>query len=55
VIAKIRFVFLPHFFSRGFLAMFRIRHIVLDAHLAHVQLGVACLARIEATKRQTEC
>ena len=54
VIAKIRLVLFPHLLRRGLLAMLGIRRVVLNAHLANVQLRITRLAHIEAPKRQTE-
>jgi hypothetical protein len=34
--------------------MLGIRRVVLDAHLAHVQLRIARLADVESSERQTE-
>jgi hypothetical protein len=47
VIAEIRLVLLPNLLRGGLLAMLRIRGVVLDAHLAHVELGVAGLAGVK--------
>jgi hypothetical protein len=47
VIAEIRLVLLPNLLRGGLFAMLRIRGVVLDAHLAHVELGVAGLAGIK--------
>lgn len=54
VIAEIRLVFSTLLFRRGLLAVLGITHVVLDAHLAHVQFGAAFLADIETTQGQAE-
>jgi hypothetical protein len=54
VIAEIRLVFLANFFCGRLLAVLRVRGVVLDAHLAHVEFGVARLANVEATQRETQ-
>lgn len=41
VIAEIRLVLFPNFFRGRLLAMLGIRGVVLDAHLADMQFGVA--------------
>jgi len=54
VIAKIRLVLFAHLLRRGLLAMLRIRRVVLNAHLAHVQFRITRLADVEPSERQTE-
>jgi hypothetical protein len=54
VIAEIRFILFADLLRRRLLAMFGIRRVVLNAHLAHVQLRIARLAHIEPTKRQAQ-
>ena len=54
VIAEIRLVFLADFFCGRLLAVLRVRGVVLDAHLAHVEFGVARLADVEATQREAQ-
>jgi hypothetical protein len=54
VIAKIGFVFLANLFRGRFLAMFRVRCVVFDTHLADMQLCVAGLADIESAQRKTK-
>jgi hypothetical protein len=54
VIAKIRLVLFAHLLRRGLLAMLRIRGVVLNAHLADVQLRVARLTDVEPPQRQTQ-
>jgi hypothetical protein len=54
VIAKIRLILFAHLLRRGLLAMLRIRRVVLNAHLAHMQLRVTRLADVQSTERQTE-
>src|ERR1700690_53852 len=44
VIAKIRLILLAHLLRRRLLAMLGIRRVVLNAHLAHVQLRITRLA-----------
>jgi hypothetical protein len=55
VIAEISLVLFAHFLSRGLFAMFGVRRVVLDAHLADVQLSVTCFTNFEPTKRQAKC
>jgi hypothetical protein len=54
VIAKISLVLVSNLFGGRFLAVLRIRRIVLDAHLAYMQFGVAGLANLKAAQRQTK-
>src|ERR1700722_5560498 len=54
VIAEIRLVLFPHLFRCRLLAMLRIRRVVLNTHLADMQLRIACLADVESAERQTE-
>jgi len=54
VIAKVCLILFAHFLGSRFLAMFRVAHIVLDAHFANVQLRPAFLAGIKAAQRQTQ-
>src|ERR1700694_3868584 len=54
VIAEIRLILFAHFLRRRLLAMLRIGRVVLNAHLAHVQLRVTRLTNIEPSERQTE-
>jgi hypothetical protein len=54
VIAEIRLVLFAHLLRRGLFAMLRVRRIVLNAHLAHVQLRITRLADVEPSERQTE-
>src|SRR5580692_1492296 len=54
VITEIRLILLAHLLRRGLLAMLRIRRVVLNAHLAHVQLRITRLANIEPSQRQAE-
>jgi hypothetical protein len=52
VVAKIRLVLFSHLLRRRLPAMLRIRGVVLNAHLANVQLRIARLADLETTERQ---
>jgi hypothetical protein len=52
VIAEIRLVLLPNFLGRGFLAVLRVAHVILDAHFANVEFGIAGFTDIEAAQRQ---
>jgi hypothetical protein len=54
VIAKIGFVLLANFLGCRFLAVFGVRNIIFDAHLADMQLSVAHLADVESPKREAE-
>src|SRR5258708_30094129 len=54
VIAKIRLVLFAHLLRRGLFAMLRIRRVVLNAHLAYVQLRITGLADVQPSERQTE-
>ena len=54
VIAKIRLILFAHLLRRGLLAMLRIRRVVLNAHLAHMQLRITRLADVQSSERQTE-
>jgi hypothetical protein len=54
VIAKICLVLFAHFFGGRFLAVLGKRRVVLHAHFAHVQLGIAGLADFETAQGQTE-
>jgi len=54
VIAKICLVLLAHFFGRRFLAVLGVRRVVLDAHFADVQLGIAGFTDFETTQGQAE-
>ena len=54
VIAKIRLILFAHLLRSGLLAMLRIRRVVLNAHLAHMQLRITRLADVEPSERQTE-
>src|SRR6266403_2780879 len=54
VIAKIRLILFAHLLRRGLLAMLRIRRVVLNAHLAHMQLRITRLADVQPSERQTE-
>jgi len=54
VIAKICLVLFAYFFGSRFLAVLGIRRVVLDAHFAHVQLGIAGLADFETAQGQAE-
>jgi hypothetical protein len=54
VITEVRLVLLAHLLRRRLLAMLGIRSVVLDAHLAYMQFGVASLAHVKAPQRQTQ-
>src|SRR6266404_7021673 len=54
VIAKIRLILFAHLLRRGLLAMLGIRRVVLNAHLAHMQLRITRLTDVEPSERQTE-
>jgi hypothetical protein len=54
VVAKVSLVFLPYFFGRRLLAMFRIANVVLHAHFAHVQFRVSRLTHIETPQWQAQ-
>src|SRR5882757_10315090 len=54
VIAEICLIFFPHLLRRRLLAMLGIAHVVLDTHLANVQLSVARLTNVEPPQRQTQ-
>jgi hypothetical protein len=55
VITEIGLVLFAHFLSCGLFAMFGVGRVVLDAHLADVQLSVTRLTNVEPTKRQAKC
>ena len=54
VIAEIRLVLFSDFFCGGFLAVLGIRRVVLHAHLADMEFGIARLADVEATQREAQ-
>ena len=54
VIAEVCLILFAHFLRRGLFAVLGVRGVVLNAHLAHVQLGVTRLAYLEPTKRQSK-
>ncbi len=54
VIAEVRLRLVADFLRRGLAAMLCNARVVLDAHLAHVQLGTALGALVEPPQRQTQ-
>jgi len=54
MIAEVRLLLVAHLLGRRLLAMLGLGGVVLDAHLADVELGVAGLAHIEAAKGEAE-
>jgi hypothetical protein len=54
VITEVRLILLAHLLRRWLLAMLGIRSVVLHAHLAYMQFGIAGLAHIKAPQRQTQ-
>ncbi len=55
VVAKVCLVLLADLFRGRFPAMLRVPDVVLDAHLADMQLSIARLAHLEPPQRQTQC
>ena len=54
MIAKISVVLFPLFFCSGLLAVFGVRRVVLKAHFADMQFGIALFTYVKATQRQGE-
>src|SRR5688572_24177361 len=54
MVAEIGRGLVAHFLGRGFAAVLRDTRVVLHAHPAHVQLGAAGLALLEAAQRQRQ-
>jgi hypothetical protein len=54
VITEVRLILLAHLLRRRLLAMLGIRGVVLDAHFAYMQFGIAGLAHVKTPERQTQ-
>ena len=55
MVAEIRLVLLALLFRGRLLAMLRVAHVVLHAHLAHMQFRIAGLADIQAPQGKAQC